>query len=221
MYLPPYFEDACDVIAFFKSHEKDLAYFLTGLHENGERRRQTVSRMLETFNQEHLPKINEGYTPDNPQYCPPIHWDDLKAIVLDGQASRIHLGELLFSKLKPVYFKRVLFEKAQFELAEYKHQKKEISTLEFNIVKSRYEKIRQDYTTISPEGLRQKYIDGSTREDYDSYFKSEEEILPVVMAAGGNIVYIHPLEEGLQKAIRDHSPAPCVDHPCRILQYAG
>ena len=201
MYLPPYSEDACDVIAFLKSHEKDLTYFFTGLHENGERRRHTVSKMLETFNREHLPKINEGYAPDNPRYCQPIHWDDLKAIVLDGQASRIHLGELLFSKLKPVYFKRVLFEKAEYELTEYKHRKKELSALEFSIVKSRYERIRQDYTTLSPEGLRQKYIDGSTREDYDSFFKSEEEILPMVMASGGDIVYIHPLEEGLPKAM--------------------
>jgi hypothetical protein len=202
MYLSPYAEEAGGMIAFFKKVEKDLAYFLTGLHENGERRRQTVSKMLDTFTQEHLPKINEGYAPDNPQYCPPIHWDDLKAIVLDGQASRIHLGELLFSKLKPVYFKRVLFEKAQFELAEYSHHRKELSALEFNIVRSRYEKIRQEYTTLSPEGLRQKYIDGSTREDYDSFFKSEEEILPTLITTGGRIVYIHPLEGGLEKAIR-------------------
>ena len=192
---------------------RSLAHFLTGLNENGERRKQTVSRMLETFNHEHLPKINEGYAPDNPQYCPSIHWDDLKAIVLDGQASRIHLGELLFSKLKPVFFKRVLFEKAQYELAEYKHQRKELSTLEFNIVKSRYEKIRGDYTTLSPEGLRQRYIDGSTREDYDSFFKDEGEILPLLMTAGGSIVYIHPLEGGLQKAIttilQHHS---CITH---------
>ncbi len=127
MYLPPYNEDACDMATFFRNHDRDLAYFLTGLNENGERRKQTVSRMLETFNQEHLPKINENYAPDNPQYCPSIHWEDLKAIVLDGQASRIHLGELLFSKLKPLFFKRVLFEKAQYELAEYRHQRKELS----------------------------------------------------------------------------------------------
>jgi hypothetical protein len=202
MYLPPYSGDVCDVIAFFKKHEGDLAFFIRGLNENGERRKQTVSKMLETFNQEHLPKFNEGYAPGNPQYCPPILWDDLRVIVLDGQASRIHLGELLFSKLKPVFFKRVLFEKAQYELAEYKHQKKELSALEFSIVHSRYEKIRQDYTALSPEGLRQKYIDGSTREDYDSFFRSEEEILPTLLATGGSIVYIHPLEGGLDKAVK-------------------
>jgi hypothetical protein len=202
MYLPPYSEEVCELIKFFKKHEKNLTSFFAGLNENTERRKQTVSKMLETFNHEYLPKINEGYSPGSPQYCPPVRWDDLKTIVLDGQASRIHLGELLFSKLKPIYFKRILFEKAQYELADYEHLRKELSTLEFNIVKARYARIREDYTTLSADGLRQKYIDGSTREDYDSFFKSEEEILPILVATGGSVIYIHPLEEGLEKAIQ-------------------
>jgi hypothetical protein len=202
MYIPPYVEHVEGLVDFLKKREKDLASFFAGLNENAERRRQTVSRILETFNEEHLPKINEGHTPGNPQHCSPIQWSDLKSIVLDGQASRIHLGELLFSKLKPVYFKRVLFEKAQFELARDKHLRKELSSLELNILKERYERIRQEYTSLSPDGLRQKYIDGSTREDYDSSFKDEEEILPGLIATGGSVVYIHPLEGGLEKAIQ-------------------
>jgi len=202
MYIPPYFEHVEGLVDFLKKHEKDLASFFTGLNENAERRRQTVSRMLETFNEEHLPKINEGYASGNPQHCLPIQWSDLKSIVLDGQASRIHLGELLFSKLKPVYFKRVLFEKAQYELARDKHLRKELSTLELSILKERYERVRQDYTSLSPDGLRQRYIDGSTREDYDSFFTVEEEILPGLVATGGSVVFIHPLEGGLEKAIQ-------------------
>jgi hypothetical protein len=202
MYIPPYFEQVEDLVDFLKKREKDLSSFFTGLNENAERRRQTVSRMLETFNEECLPKINEGYVPGNPRHCPSIQWSDLKSIVLDGQASRIHLGELLFSKLKPVYFKRVLFEKAQYELARDRHLRKELSSLELNILKERYEHIRHEYTSLSPDGLRQKYIDGSTREDYDSFFTAEEEILPQLVATGGSIVYIHPLEGGLEKAVQ-------------------
>ena len=173
------------------------------------------ARCLKRSTRNICPKINEGYAPDNPQYCPSIHWDDLKAIVLDGQASRIHLGELLFSKLKPVFFKRVLFEKAQYELAEYKHQRKELSALEFNIVESRYEKIRQDYTTLSPEGLRQKYIDGSTREDYDSFFKSEGEILPPAGEPQEEASSISiPLKGGCEKAITTILQHHSSDHPC-------
>ena len=150
MYIPPYFEHVEALVDFLKKHRKDLASFFAGLNENAERRRQTVSRMLETFNEEHLPKINEGYASGNPQHCPPIQWSDLKTIVLDGQASRIHLGELLFSKLKPVYFKRILFEKAQYELARDKHLRKELSTLELNILKERYEQIDKSIHASAP-----------------------------------------------------------------------
>jgi hypothetical protein len=202
MYVPPYFEEVGGLVDFLKKREKNFAFFFSGLNENAERRRETVSRMLEAFNEEHLPKINEGYSPGNPQYSPSIQWEDLKSIVLDGQASRIHLGELLFSKLKPVYYKRVLFEKAQYEIARDKHLRRELSNLELDILKERYERIRGEYTSLSPDGLRQKYIDGSIREDYDSFFSKEAEILPGLIATGGNVVYIHPLEGGLEKAIR-------------------
>jgi hypothetical protein len=200
MYLPPDFEEARDLVAFIRQHEEAFGFFFNGLNENAERRRQTISRILETFNQEHLPKINEGYAPGSPQHCAPIRWDDLRSIVLDGQASRIHLGELLFSRLKAVFFKRVLFEKAQYEIARYKHQRKELSALEFNIVRTRYEKIRQEYSSVSPDGLREKYIDGSSREDYDSSFKTDEDVLPRLAATGGSLVYIHPLEGGVRRA---------------------
>ena len=202
MYIPPYFEEVGDLIDFIKAHEKVLTFLFAGLNENAERRKQTVSKILEAFNQEHLPKINEGYSPGSPEFCQPIRWSDLEAIVLDGQASRIHLGELLFLKLKSIFYKRVLFEKAQYELARYRYLRKELSGLEFNIVKTRYQKVREDYTSLSPVALGQKYIDGGTREDYDSFFKSEEEILPILAGIEGSVVYIHPLEAGLEKAIQ-------------------
>jgi hypothetical protein len=201
MYVPPYFEDPCDLIKFLKDPEKDLASFVGGLNENADRRRQTVSHMLETFNQEHLPRINEGYSQGDPEFCEALHWDDLQTIVLNGQASRIHLGELLFAKLRPIYFKRILLAKAQYELAKYRYHKKELSDLEFDIVEAQYMELRKVYTTLSPVGLREKFIDGSTREDYDSSFRAEEEVLPALVATGGHVVYIHPLEGGLKKAI--------------------
>jgi hypothetical protein len=202
MYIPPYCEDPCDLIRFIKGHEEGFSFFFAGLNENAERRKEAVSKMLATFNHEHLPKINEDYSPGSPEYCEPVRWEELMTIVLAGQASRIHLGELLFAKLKPVFYKRVLFEKAQFELARYHHSKKELSDLEFNIVQTRYERARQTYTALSPVGLREEYIEGSAREDYDSFFKDEGEILPHLVAIGGSTVYIHPLEGGSEKAVQ-------------------
>ncbi len=49
MYIPPYVERVEGLVDFLKGHEKNLTSFFAGLNENAERRRQTVSRILETL----------------------------------------------------------------------------------------------------------------------------------------------------------------------------
>ena len=52
--------------------------------------------------------------PGQPPVLPSrLHWEDLKAIVLDGQASRIHLGELLLLKAETALFRTSILEKAK------------------------------------------------------------------------------------------------------------
>lgn len=201
MFVPKYMEEAQEFLDFFTQNE-ELAFFSEGLKQNAQKRKDTISKVLESFNKNHLPVINSGYLPGSSKFCNDLKWEDLQHIVMDGQASRIHLGQLLYFRLKPVYYKRVLSEKAHFEIAQSQYRQKKLTELELNIIKARYESVRKAYTAMNPQDLMKQYLDFTARIDYNSHFTSENQVFQVLSKAQGHLVYMHPLKFGLHNAIR-------------------
>lgn len=201
MYIPPEARTPEEFYNFFKKNHDKLSRFLTGLKENAEKRKSTINSMLEMFNETHLKKINAGYSKGSPLYLEPLKWEDLQKIVLQGQASRMHLGELLYTKLKNVLHKRVLSLKAQYLTMLHSSKTKQTSPWELQTIENQYRLIRKQYENLSPINLRTEYLEDRDIVDYNSAFRSEDDILPELVSCGGDIVYIHPLEAGFKTSV--------------------
>lgn len=200
MYIPAACRMAEDYIGFFARNRERLSYFLQGLHRNAENRHKTIASIFSKFNETYLVKLNEGFTDIDYLTLKPLQWEDLQGIVLHGQASRMHLGELLFHKFKQILHKRVLYYRTLYEVALQKKAREEISRWEFDMVSSRYESVRKQYETLTSECLRSQYFSDKSIVDYDSAFREEQEIFPALRDCGGELIYIHPLERGLSTA---------------------
>jgi len=201
MYVPPYFPDSKSFWAFFDQHNEMLLPFHEGLRKNVESRRKTMEFALDRFNLTHRARLNEGFEPDSPCWIPPVKIEDLDKIVACGQVSRIHIGELLYQRLKDAFQKRVLFLKAQYLAARERFNRGVYSEWELKNITAQYESVREKYVTMNPENLRSQYIDPKDVSDYDSAFISEEVILPLLRQLPGKIVQIHPIEMGLKDAM--------------------
>jgi hypothetical protein len=84
-----------EYIDFLTLNKEKLLFFREGLKENTSHRQLTIRRMLENFNQNCLQELNFGTFNLDVLTVKPLLWEDLKGIVLEGQVSRKHLGELL------------------------------------------------------------------------------------------------------------------------------
>ncbi|MFH0800843.1 MAG: hypothetical protein V2A78_00440 [bacterium] len=199
MYIPAGCLTAENYIDFFARHREKLSHFLQGLHRNAENRHKTIASIFSKFNETYLVNLNEGFTDIDYLTLKPLQWEDLQGIVLHGQASRMHLGELLFNKFKQILHKRVLYYRTLYEVALQK-KAGEISRWEFDMVSSRYESVRKQYETLTSECLRRQYFSDKSIVDYDSAFREEQEIFPALRDCGGELIYIHPLERGLPTA---------------------
>jgi hypothetical protein len=201
MYIPDGCRTAEDYIAFFARHREKLSHFLQGLHRNAESRHKTIGSIFNKFNETYLGKLNEGFNDLDYLVLKPLQWEDLQSIVLNGQASRMHLGELLYRKFKQILHKRLMYYRTLYEVALQRKSREEISRWEFDMVSSRYESIRKQYETLTSECLRSQYFSDRNIVDYDSAFREEKEIFPALNACGGELIYIHPLELGLSTAV--------------------
>lgn len=200
-YLPPKFNTADEILEFFKKNNKNFESFLAGLRKNAENRKVTLETMIKHFNETHLIKLNSGYEKDSLLYMQPLQLDDLKKIVMNGQYSRIHLGSLLFNKLFEVTHKRVLHLKMQYQVARNKKEMGLISQWELDQITQQYETMRKYYEEMSPERLKEKFLEDRAIIDYDSVFGDEDEIFADITLNGGEIKFIHPLEVGLKTAV--------------------
>lgn len=211
MLIPKNSKTVEDYLNFFDVHKKDLEKFTEGLKINAKNRQTTINSMLENFNTIHLKEINEGFEEVPYLILPPLSWEDLHSFVMHGQATRLHLGELLYYKFKPILHKRVLWLMNQYHIACQQLKRKEITQWEFKIISSAYEKCRNQYENLTPETLRVNYFYDPYIMDYDSAFEREEEIFPALEKCGVELIYIHPLEIGLQNAILNIiNNAPCL-----------
>jgi len=201
MFLLPSFNDVKEYINFLSVNKEKLQLFREGLKKNTFYRQTTLKNMLEQFNKNHLQELNVENFNLNALTVNPLSWEDLKEIVLEGQASRKHLGELLYRKLKPVLYRKVIALKAQYETVRQEVKERRKSRTDLQVLQSLYKTTRSTYEELTPEKLRLKYFENKSAFDYDSVFLSGEEILPELRALSCETVYIHPLEAGITKAI--------------------
>ncbi|MBF0545889.1 MAG: hypothetical protein HQM08_15710 [Candidatus Riflebacteria bacterium] len=201
MYVPGTFDDSESFFDFFDKHEEAFAAFREGLRSNSENRRKTIAFAIERFNAQQLPRLNSGYQPDGPCWFAPLSLEDLDQIVGTGQPSRVHVGELLFQQFRDTFHKRVLFLKAEVLAAHERSKRGHYSEMELRNISGQYESLREFYEIMTPDALLSRYMDSRDVVDYDSVFLEEEALFPKLLAHGGKIIMIHPLELGLQNSI--------------------
>ncbi|OIP26421.1 hypothetical protein AUK22_06795 [bacterium CG2_30_54_10] len=201
MYVPPNMGDSQSFFTFFADRHEVFASFLQGLKTNDENRRSSMATALERFNTIARLKLNDGYSPQSPCWLPPVTTAELDKIVICGQTNRVHLGEVLYSKMREIFHNRVLELKAQVSAAQDRFQRGVYSEWEMKNLLSQYQSVREQYETMNPWGLFSQFIEIGEVGDYDSDFTSEAPLLDQLIAQGGRVVWVHPLEIGLKEAM--------------------
>ena len=200
-YLPGHFETPDEFFKFFKDNSNLLDVFIDGLKKNAENRKVVIDTIMKHFNDMHIVRLNQGYE-DMAHLCmKPVTLSDLKKHVSSGQYSRIHLGELIYSQLLDTSYKRVLYLRTQYQVAKNKKKTGLISQWELDQLTSQYETVRRYYEEMSPERISEKFLEDRARIDYDSAFLEEDNIFPQLIACGGEIKFIHPLQIGMKNAV--------------------
>ena len=201
LFLPPQ-NSSEGFLEFFDRRTDALTPFIEGLEKNRKRRRATITRNLENFNDTHRITLNQGYPDEGIFSLRPLRFEDLERIVPHGQYSRNHLGELLYDKLKRVLKRRVLALKIQYEVYRQLHGQETMTGWELERIQNAYHTAREQYVTLTPGGVKSNYFSGKRILDYDSAFASEAEILATLKAAGGRIVFNRPLEHGMAPMVK-------------------
>lgn len=201
MYLPPGCTSEAKLRSFLDEHRTALEPFFQGLASNAESRRQTISALLDSFNETHLREINDRFRNLPFLQVQELRWEDLEAIIHGGQASRIHVGQLLAERIKPILHKRVLYLKNQLTHARDRLHHGEASSWELASLKQRYEGVREEYATCNAEALQERYMASREGADYPSAFPDAASVLPALASCGGRIVFIHPLSRGVEQAV--------------------
>lgn len=202
MYVPPIFNRSNSFFNFLEKHKKQFADFRAGLKQNQENRYKSIVSVIRQFNEIHLPKLNEDFSPDSPCWFPEITVEEFKKIVACGQASREHLSELLKERFTRIFHKRVLMYKTLVAAAKDRFRRGIYSQWEMDALTTKYETDRRIYETLSRAELANKYLATRSSVDYDSIFESELPLLDQIAKLPGKLVMIHPLELGLKRAIK-------------------
>ncbi|HUZ17457.1 MAG TPA: hypothetical protein VMV68_03655 [Spirochaetia bacterium] len=200
MYLLPPFARTEELNSFFDAHGESLLPFSGGLRENQANRIRAIRTMIEKFNLDYLPILNEGYVPSGLYFLNPLRIQDAEDIVPIENLNRMHLGEVLYKKYKPVLFRRVLLAKSRMEDAKTRYDRREISGWDFNNIVSRYEALRQGYVELNPENLRETYFSNPQVLGYETVFDNLPALAETLHKTGGLIKIIHPLEYGIDAA---------------------
>jgi len=205
IYRFPHFPTKEEFKEFIRAHKEDLDIFIKGLEKIQENRVQSIHNLIKNFNSSFLSKINQGF-PDDPIYnLEKLSPDDIDRVIPIKHATHIHLGELLYNKLKPVFFNRVLYLKARTKLSRDHYKAGLISSWEYRNIEQKYHEIRQQYTGLDPEKLRREYFSNPELQEYDSVFKNLGEIFKAIKdenLINRHVKIIHPLVHGLKEAVR-------------------
>lgn len=200
MYILPNFSSKKEKFKkFLKQKTDDFKEFLHELEENERKRELIIEQLIDHFNKEHLPTINEGYSDDSIYFLQPLTINGEESTFGHKIYSRRQLGEFLYPKLKKVLEKRALQITALKTLTEKALDQftyKEILSIE-----ARYHDIRSQYRNLEPEKIRLEYFAGNESIMAETAVSSLEDIFNLARKAGGTIKFIQPLEHGLQAAI--------------------
>lgn len=184
---------------FLKQRTDDFKEFLHELEENEKKRKKNIELLIESFNNEHLPQINEGYPPDSIYYLQPLSINNDENASVNKIYSRRQLGEFLYPKLKEVLEKRALQITALKIQTEKSPEK--FSIREIGSICKRFNVIRSQYRHLEPEKIRMEYFAGNESIAAEAAVNSLEDIFNLAKKAGGSIKFIQPLEHGLQAAV--------------------
>jgi hypothetical protein len=201
MLVLPTLGSASESLAFLQRHQQHLAPFAEGLRVNADRRRGVLSAILEAFNRDHLPGLNARFREVSYLQLEPLSWDDVARAIHGGQASQIHLAQVLADKLTPLLHKRVLYLRNQYEHAQHGLRAARVSSWEVEKLRSDLEHALEEYRTCLPHQLFQRFVAASSL-DYDSAFGGLEDLAGVLAGFAGTLVLIHPLSQGCRKAVR-------------------
>ncbi len=202
MFLLPYLSNRQALVEFLSHNKERLRAFVEGLAENQRNRVRAIRAIIQDFNTIYLPILNEGYTAGSAYYLAELNLDDIDEIVSIENLNRMHLGEFLYAKLKPVLLRRVLLAKTKFVAAAAQLESKEISEWDYNNIKTRYEALRKSYVELNPESLRERYFSNLQLLEYETVFSDLGSLAAGLKASGGQIKIIHPLEHGIDNAYR-------------------
>lgn len=212
IYRFPHFDHQHELDKYLEEHREKLDVFMKGLEANQETRIQAIEGLVHTFNLTHLAKINRGYQKDSIYYLEKIKPEDIEEVVPIQHATRMHLGEVLFMKLQPVMFNRVLYLKAQKQYSDTQFENNEISRWEYMNTVKKYEDAREKYREMNPDYLRLKYFSETKVFETPTVFNRLQDIFDFSSAPGDtpgdypgpsreNIKFIHPLDHGLNAAV--------------------
>lgn len=199
--LPP-FKNGKEAGLWFDDHGSRLRMLFDGLEKNQKNREEAVRGLLKYFNATSLREMNDGY-PDNELYAvPKLKMKDLTETVPLTIVNRMHLGEFLYERYKPVLFNRVMLVKLQHERALRSFRKRSISEWEYSIIKERYTRLRAEYHALNPDELRARYFTNTEIGDYQTVFNDIDEIKSLLAVSGCRLKVLHPLEYGFAPAKR-------------------
>ncbi len=200
MYIMPEFSSKKKKFKrFLKNKTDDLNAFLFELNENQKQRFQNITYLINRFNTEYLPKINEGYEEGSMYYLKPLSLEQQDGVLSHKIRSRRLLGEFLFPRLKAVLEKRALQITALRNLAI--HSPNQFDAEELQRINQKYNDIRQEYAELEPEKIRMKYFADNEQILSETAVSSLQEIYTFAKKAGGKIKFIQPFEHGLDAAI--------------------
>ena len=99
--------------------------------------------------------------------------------------NRMYLGELLYSRWKPVLLKRVLLAKSKLNHARAELERGSISQWDYTNMASRYQNLRETYTQLNPETLRGQYFGAPQLSEYPTVFSDMEAVCAPLKRTGG------------------------------------
>ncbi len=184
---------------FLKQKSDNFKEFMHELEENEKKREKQIEKLVEDFNNQHLPHINEGYSPESIYYLHPLIVNTEENTLGNKIYSRRQLGEVLYPKLKTVLEKRAL-QVTALKIQSGKSPEK-FSRLEIENIQRQFVEIRAQYRNLEPEKIRVEYFAGNESLVAETTMSSLEDIYNLAKKTGGTIKFIQPLEHGLQAAI--------------------
>ncbi len=196
--LPEFASDKKKFKKFLKINSDNFEDFLKQLNENDRKRKKIINHLIDDFNSNHLPIINNGFEEDSIYYLKPI-----QPIANSIDECRIYsarqLGEYVYPQFKKVLENRALHITAIRKRAEGSPEL--FTDQQIYEIENSYYKIREYYRELDPELIRVKYFSDYEHLNYETAVESLKNVFSIAKKSGGSIKFIQPLEHGLQEAV--------------------